>query len=49
LGSTPQASSWRPTSEVLSGDEIRWRLYAVYLDEFAWHCPDCAEREFGDD
>jgi hypothetical protein len=33
----------------LRGDETRWRLYAVDLDEFDWYCPDCAEREFGAD
>jgi hypothetical protein len=33
----------------LPADETRWRLYAVDLDEFAWYCPACAEREFQDD
>jgi hypothetical protein len=29
-------------------DETRWQLHQVDIDEFAWYCPACAEREFGD-
>ena len=29
-------------------DEERWRLREVDLDEFAWYCRTCGEREFGD-
>ena len=25
-----------------------WQLREVDLDEFAWYCRSCAEREFGD-
>ena len=29
-------------------DEERWQLREVDLDEFAWYCARCADREFGD-
>ena len=32
----------------LLADEERWQLREVDLDEFAWYCRSCAEREFGD-
>jgi hypothetical protein len=28
--------------------ERGWRLTRVDLDEFAWYCPKCWAREFGD-
>ena len=32
----------------LPADEERWQLREVDLDEFAWYCRGCAEREFRD-
>ena len=31
----------------LPRDEERWQLREVDLDELAWYCRSCAEREFG--
>jgi hypothetical protein len=33
----------------LPGDERRCQLHFADIDELGWFCPDCAEREFGDD
>jgi hypothetical protein len=32
----------------LPADESRWQLHQVDIDELAWYCPECAEREFGE-
>ena len=32
----------------LLDDPERWQLREVDLDELAWYCPRCAEREVGD-
>jgi YgiT-type zinc finger domain-containing protein len=32
-----------------AADEERWQLHLTVDDEPAWYCPDCAEREFGDE
>ena len=32
----------------LPADEERWQQREVDLDELAWYCAECAEREFGD-
>ena len=32
----------------LPGDPERWQLRKVDLDEFAWYCAACVEREFGE-
>ena len=32
----------------LPDDPERWQLREGALDEFAWYCRECAEREFGD-
>jgi hypothetical protein len=32
-----------------TGDAAGWRAYLGVDDEVAIYCPDCAEREFGED
>jgi hypothetical protein len=36
-------TTWPPA------DEERWQLHQVDVDELAWYCPVCAERDFADD
>jgi hypothetical protein len=33
----------------IRSDETRWQLHQVDIDEFAWYCPKCAEREFSEE
>jgi hypothetical protein len=33
----------------MPADEERWRAYVDTDSELVFYCPECAEREFGDD
>ena len=35
--------------DVARGQAWGWRMYLDVDDELAVYCPDCAEREFGED